>query len=445
MSAPVHGTSSPREALAGRALARRRLLAVYLGRPADDDRSVPRPARALLPGLLAGAAALAGSAGWALVRPAGGPPGWSDGTRVIADTRTGARFVVLRDRDGVRRLHPVPNLASARLLLDPDRTARADGSAPQLVPVRPAALDTLPRGAPLGIPYAPDLLPDPAAAAHPSAVWAACRRADRATALLLLAHRHASGGVLDVRGPDGARWLVDARGVRHRMPRPAVRAALFGPGARALPVDAAFLALLPEGTPITASRLPAGAVLAVRTRGGTRYALALARRTVPVTPFTARLLTALHPGAGHRRVAAADLDLDPDDGGAPGVGAADWPELPPPGDGAVAPVGCVLRAPSGRLAVWSGADWPEPVDPATGVSVAPGAGLLYRVAGGGDRVWLLADTGLAHRLRGDAARRLGYADVTPVRLPESWSRLVPQGPVLDPGCARRSGIGCSLS
>src|SRR3954447_12973999 len=114
---------------------------------------------ALLAGLLFGA--LGGAAGgvYAVLRP-GGDASWRDGTSVIVEAETGARFVY---RDGV--LYPVLNYSSARLVLGANAsTVRASRS----------ALAGVPRGHPVGIAGAPDALP--AAADLLPGNWTLCSR-----------------------------------------------------------------------------------------------------------------------------------------------------------------------------------------------------------------------------------------------------------------------------
>ena len=76
------------------------------------------------------------------------PPDWQHTGLVILDSDGGGRYVL--DNTGV--LHPVTNLASARLLANGVKT----------VSVTTKLLGGTPRGATLGIANAPDMLPDPA-------------------------------------------------------------------------------------------------------------------------------------------------------------------------------------------------------------------------------------------------------------------------------------------
>jgi type VII secretion protein EccB len=339
---------APREELSAGAYARRRMLAGFLdtgaadgapGKRGPDAESAPRPVRAVLPGLVLGAVLLAGFGARDMIRPSA-PEDWGDGRRVVVGEQSGTRYVVLRDGPDGRRLHPVLNLASARLLLDPA------GAGAGSVTVGEGVLDggPIPLGAPLGIPYAPDRLPEAGQLGRPKS-WAVCRRtsgvpaaAPRAEAPVFVlsgAERQRLRGpgrltgsqVLQLVGPHGVRRLVDARGHRFRLggqaggqvdgqgdgqPDRLLRAALFGEGerARAQRVGPDFLSVLHDAGTLDFPRVPGiggtagpalglrdglnriGAVLLAETGGGPQHYLVLRERIAPVGPLTARLLLA---------------------------------------------------------------------------------------------------------------------------------------------------------
>ena len=114
------------------------------GRPRPRP-GVVRSGGAALAGLMVAALALAAVGVYGLLRPAD-DGSWRDGAAVVVERESGARFVYV---DGV--LHPVLNYSSALLILGSD--------APRTALVRRASLAGVPRGVPLGIPGAPDLLP----------------------------------------------------------------------------------------------------------------------------------------------------------------------------------------------------------------------------------------------------------------------------------------------
>lgn len=81
------------------------------------------------------------------------PQGWNAvGEKVIIASKSTTRYVVLKT-DGKVQLHPVLNMASAKLLL---KTGKGD-----VVTVDESILDrgTIPRGVTIGIPYAPTGFP----------------------------------------------------------------------------------------------------------------------------------------------------------------------------------------------------------------------------------------------------------------------------------------------
>src|SRR5262249_37260553 len=111
-------------------------------------------------GVMLAVVALAAVAAYGVLRP-GDSTSWRDGKSVIIERETGARFVY---RDGV--LHPTLNYASALLILGSSQPATAI--------VSHTSLAGVPRGAPLGIPGAPD--PLPAAGDLLTGAWTLCSR-----------------------------------------------------------------------------------------------------------------------------------------------------------------------------------------------------------------------------------------------------------------------------
>lgn len=102
--------------------------------------------RSLLVGLVLGILVTAGAAILAFLRPQG-----AIGDAVIVSGKSsGALYVVVKKEDGSQTLHPVLNLASARLITGTNAEPHA---------VKDDKLGTLPRGPLLGIPGAPAALP----------------------------------------------------------------------------------------------------------------------------------------------------------------------------------------------------------------------------------------------------------------------------------------------
>ncbi|MFI0722443.1 type VII secretion protein EccB [Streptomyces sp. NPDC021224] len=494
--------ASRKEQLNAHGFARRRVVAAFLhpGAAGSDD-GAPRPLHALLPGAVLGAVLLAASGAWGLMRPSA-PTGWdTPGKHVIVADESTTRYVVLNDsRTHEPVLHPVLNMASARLLLDPGGY--------DVIKVRESALDHsgIEHGAPLGIPYAPDRLPRPADAAE-AKVWAVCDRPDGGSgrtvrqAVFVLGRDEAAdvGGpslltgdqVLYVQDEQARQYLVDAGGTRFRLGRagPAGRAkgggdadllprTLFGEDPRPQTVTDDWLGSLTSGTPVDfpavegrgtlvrvggvpSGHATVGTVLRATSAAGEEYYVVTRRGAAPVTRFAALLLLQANAQTDPVR---SSLPPAPQ----PAFLPADWPRGDPHQVNATTgesprEVVCVVLhgtsvAPSApRLRMWTGREYPERVvEGTTSAYVTPGSGLLYQEVSGSDTSggtrYLVTDTGLryavprtgtgggpadASRPTDEVATRLGYADVNPLPIPIGWSELLPRGPVLDTGSAAR--------
>ncbi|MFI5721007.1 type VII secretion protein EccB [Nocardia sp. NPDC051750] len=102
--------------------------------------------RSLLVGLVLGILITAGAAILAFLRPQGA----IGDALIVSGKSSGALYVVVKKEDGSQTLHPVLNLASARLITGSNAEPHA---------VKDDKLGTLPRGPLLGIPGAPAALP----------------------------------------------------------------------------------------------------------------------------------------------------------------------------------------------------------------------------------------------------------------------------------------------
>jgi type VII secretion protein EccB len=308
--------ASRRDELNAYTFAKRRTLASFLQpSPSGSEEGAPKPLRAVVPSLIAGALTLAAFGAWGMFQPTA-PSGWdTPGTRVIVGKQSTTRYVVLRTGKSVR-LHPVLNLASARLLMN--------GADYRVIQVDDKVLDSgkLPRGPILGIPYAPDRLPS-ADEAGRAKRWAVCEQpggkgetvqqatfvlARRDAAALDDRHRLSGGDVLYVRTRAGDRYLVDARGTSYAVTgkeSDTLTNALVGTRAPQL-VSKEWLATLHQGDPIRFPTLPAGVgtpahvpgglsdvenrvgmVLRAETGEGTKYYVVLPGEVRPVSEFTA--------------------------------------------------------------------------------------------------------------------------------------------------------------
>jgi type VII secretion protein EccB len=213
----------------------------------DEARRDPRRRinRVTLAGVLVGVLVMAGF-GIAGFLGAGRGPGLPDAGAVLV-SGSGDRYAVV---DG--RLHPALNLASA-LLVGGDNTTQ----------VRPAALDAVPRGLPVGIPDAPDALP--LRDRLTDAAWTVCAVQSGAATLAPRitvevgfpepqVGRVEEGQAVVARADDGALWLLEG-GRRYRLVDNApVLLGLQGVVTVALPGP--VLDVLPEGLPIAAPAIP---------------------------------------------------------------------------------------------------------------------------------------------------------------------------------------------
>ncbi len=243
-----------------------------------------------------------------------GSSGWKTDGAVIIEKETGAPYVYQGGE-----LHPMLNYASALL---------ATGGAARAVYNEPAdALSGVPRGVMLGIPYAPDSVPD---AAHTvRAPWTLCTAAtvdgsgsQSLTTTLALA-RTPSGSVplgdqgLLVRDPATSLTYLVWHGARYAVAA-SVLPALFG-APTPIPAGTAWLNGLPRGAdiaPLTitgnGSPSPAagaydiGAVLSTQVgTGGVQYWLVLSDGLAPITELQEDIVVS-QGAAAPRTISAVD-------------------------------------------------------------------------------------------------------------------------------------------
>ncbi|MFH8796684.1 type VII secretion protein EccB [Streptomyces sp. NPDC017941] len=446
--------ASRRDELNAYTFAKRRALAAFIQpSPSGSEESAPRPLRGVVPGLVVGVVVLAVFGAWGMLKPAA-KPGWDKPKEhVIIASESTTRYVVLRT-DGKRQLHPVLNMASAKLLLDADKG--------DVIKVDESVLDDgkLPHGATIGIPYAPDRLPSPSEAGSAKR-WAVCERpvqGGRAIqkAAFVLAEREQDrtegpgrlrgGELLYVVGPDKSRYVVDARGRAYRISaeNELLLRTVVGSDREPQRVSREWLATLHRGDRIVFPEVDGvpgadagvaglqdraankvGMVLRARDGDTWRYYVVLPRRVAPVSDFTARLLLSsdelkdVGQQGTARDMSAADIKPASEDFDAEYT----WPTRRPrtPGEStartATAPGGgstvCnVLRdvdagKGSTTLSTWTGPDFPAPLP--TGSSsayVTPGSGQLYRQFTGTDTgsggVFLVTDTGLRYAMQSNS-------------------------------------------
>ncbi|MGW1341469.1 type VII secretion protein EccB [Kribbella sp. NPDC002412] len=409
----------------------------------------------------------------------GGSKAWSKGDAVIVEKETGTRFVYV---DG--RLHPVANYTSALLALGKYGETRR---------VSRRSLRGVPRGPRIGIPDAPDALP--AKDRLLTGGWTQCSQptldptgARTSESVLMVGQRPAGGQTVSDEAllvevlETGDQYLI-SKGYRHQIDR-SDAAATVGLALRSEPwvkVGAAFVAALPDGErimpikpagigrPSTAiperPRTLIGQLFVVKpSSGGVQYYLAAKERLIPISELQYDIQTAYKPMAaayGGKAPRAIELGLvsvgqaapssGPETGKAPrsrptfvaprdGLGTVCAaftpgsavpsisidPQLPPRDEATVTPrrgrMGTALAdrvlVPPGTAAVIEA--MPTDRAPAGTISVVTDMGRIYP----------LADPGVL--------AMLGYADVTPVRIPAMLASRLPQGSGLNPAAATRA-------
>ncbi|MFD5870324.1 type VII secretion protein EccB [Streptomyces sp. NPDC060322] len=438
--------ASRRDELNAYTFAKRRLVAQFLQpHPSGSEEGAPRPLRAVVPGVIVGAVVLAVFGAWGMFKPVA-PQKWDTPyENVIIASKSTTRYVVLKT-DGKTQLHPVLNMSSAKLLLAPDKGT--------VVNVDESVLDSgkIPHGATLGIPYAPDRLPDKTEAGSTKR-WAVCERPGEGgraiqKAAFVFAEREQrktdgtgklrGGEVMYVEGPgpERTRYLVDATGKAYPVKNDELLLRTLVDEGRAQRVSADWLATLHtgdpvsfpsiEGTPGIDAGVPGqlqpgdnkvGMVLAATAGTRTQQYVVLPGRVAPVSDFVAKLLlnsralVNLNPDGKVKHVSAGAFE--------PGEAFGqewDWPtSVPEPVNSASTTSGSrntvcnVLRDVADKdgattLSTWAGRSFPATLP--TGSSsayVTPGSGQLFRQFKGSSPesgpLFLVTDTGLRYAMQ----------------------------------------------
>ncbi|GGT41761.1 type VII secretion protein EccB [Streptomyces chromofuscus] len=444
--------ASRRDQLNAYTFAKRRMLAAFLqSSPDGSEEGAPRPLRAVLPGIIVGIVVMAVFGAWGMFKPTA-PKGWDEpNAKVIVASKSTTRYVVLKT-DGQAQLHPVLNMASAKLLL---QAGQGD-----VVTVAESVLDNgrIPHGVTIGIPYAPDRLPS-AEDAGTAKRWVVCERPSAGgdgsvqKAALVLSSRDVkaiegrgrlSGGqLLYVADRDGRHYVVDAGGTAYPIDKgdELLLRAVVGSGRQPQRVSAGWLDTLHRGDAITfpditgrpgdAADAPGrlgratdkvGMVLRAMDNNAVQYYVVLPGRIAPVSAFVAQLLlfseelAPLGQAGQARQVGPGEI--------VPGTAFGTehhWPTGDPApvneassAKGSRSTICNVLRgvnAATGAttLSTWAGTDFPERLPAGSSAYVTPGSGQLYRqFQGEATRtgpVFLVTDTGLRYVLQsnGDSA------------------------------------------
>lgn len=455
--------ASRRDELNAYTFAKKRTVAAFLQPSATGtEEGAPRPMRAVIPSLIVGGLILAGFGAFGMFKPKA-PKDWAaPGTKVIIGKDSTTRYVVLATGKGKNKkvlLHPVLNLASARLLLNPQQF--------KVIQVSDDILDAgkPPRGPILGIPYAPDRLPSDKEAAKAKR-WAVCEQpgggkggtAQKATFVLGErdmkrtegSKRLTGGHVLYVKGQNGLRYLVDADGTRYLVRgTPAdssvLTRALVG-SREPQSVTEDWLATLHTGSPIDFPVIPGsvkssagvgggltpeqdrvGMVLQAQTGSGPEHYVVLPGKVQPVSDFTAWLLInspqtdTLNMGGKATVVDAASFSPENDLFGT----EYRWPSLKADqvndAGGERDTVCSVLRKvdDKGRttLSTWAGSEYPAEITAGgTSTYVTPGTGLLFTQVQGNQTkpdgsLFLVTDTGLRYAVQANGDSDKGRSDI----------------------------------
>ncbi|MBT3149326.1 type VII secretion protein EccB [Streptomyces sp. CHD11] len=441
---------------------------------------VGRTNRGLAIGIVVSLLIAAGAFVWGLISPSTSDSWRVEGT-LIVDEDTGARYFY----DG-GELRPVLNYASARLLAGASRSGLTSQT------VGTDALRGTPRGFPVGIDGAPDVLPAPEAVAD-ARPWLVCSApADgpgtRDTVLSVAADAEQRplprGSAVLVADPSGARHLV-WQGTRLRIDSRSSALESLGYGtAQPRTVSAAFINALPAGpdlTPVAPAGLGkrgptfgtlstlVGQVFRTSVPGADRSQHYLLREEglVPLTNTQAALQlsdpeTTRKAYEGESAV-VRELDagtlkghLAPGGGGFVADAAGRMPESPPrladvaaqdavcssvtpgspSGPGVQVGVALVGQEALGPAVKRSATGITEACQAVDAVVVPPGGGALVDAgsATGGDvggSRYLVADTGVKYRVPADEdVSALGYGDGQARIVPSLLLAMLPTGPDL---------------
>lgn len=420
---------------------------------------------------------LTGFGVYGLIVP-GGKDSWRSGDVVIVEKETGTRYVYVAGR-----LHPVANYVSALLVLQRHAPIRS---------VSRRSLVDVPRGARIGIPDAPDSLPDRRQLLAGS--WSMCSQpvvdytgAEVDESVLLVGQEPLSGqrlgdSALLVAVPETGEEYLLWRGFRHR-----IRAAdkvVVGLALQSEPwarIGVELISALPEGAPLTPVALPdlgatssaiegrsdlrIGQLMLLQTAGGFRqYYLVEASRLRPISALQFDIQVAYPESAqaydGEQPVALPLDTVDAADS-RQGPKVASTPGSPP----LVRPAFLGARETGSTLCATFAPARPVPAlmvdavlparDPMTStagrtvrgtpladrVVVPPGRAALVESMPGG-ALSVVTDLGVQHPMAGPSVlATLGFDGVTPVRMPASLVARLPAARGLDPAAAMRQVTG----
>ncbi|WP_154792880.1 type VII secretion protein EccB [Occultella kanbiaonis] len=443
--------ATKKELIAAQNFSRRRLLTAFVsGAPGGRELEPAKPLVGVVAGAVLSVLVVVGSliAGFFTGSL---PDGWEDSSLVVVDT--GARYVA---RGGT--LYPVANITSAQLL--------ATGEDGELLVVQASEDDLagLPRSSVMvGIEGAPDALPTPDSLINVG-WWACALDVERTWVDLDSAH----AGVEDPRGAlvvvDGAYYYISG-GYRYLVAEQDLTALSLFLGfsaTGAYEVSARWLNLFTEGTPIERLSVPGagdplpgpaaeiggelevGSVVRLRSASGDTGAVHVFTADGALVELSAVALELYYMGTGLTPDDVVTLDNSevqqvPIEDSA-GLVPVDWPTQPLPAvEGELQPCAQLVAeddpaaagAPSSVALVAA----PPPEDGDGEVSVAPGAGALVQLDGGGTQggYALIDERGRMYPIpvtSTDVILLLGYGEVEIPRVSQFWAALFPAGPTL---------------
>jgi type VII secretion protein EccB len=452
--------ASRRDQLQSHQFLTQRVISALVMRESDPPQSpLRRGIGAAFAGIMISVMVAAGFGVYGLLTKTGGDD-WKANGSVVIERETGATYVY---QDG--ELHPMLNYASALLVT---------GSAPRTVFRKPAsALNSVPRGVMLGIPDAPDSLPD---SGHTTgAPWTVCS-VNGATSLVL-ASAPAQAAALGDRGllvgdPATGGAILVWHGVRHAVAA-SVLPALFGV-VTPIDVGAAWLNAIPQGPDIAPLGVPGrgepsaaapgydvGDLVSTQVgTGGVQYWMVVDAGLAPITELQKDV--AMSKGAAEPEQISPAAATSIHRGSLPGQSDAQSLPAKPPSLAAAPGAMCATFRNAGAPSVSIGGVNQAPGTPTRG-RAGNGAVLADRVAASPGRVaivrvmasqnspiggyYLVTDLGIRYAVASDdVLKMLGYQPDQAVAMPADLVQLIPSGPALDPAAAAQpapSGPGGS--
>ncbi|MBT8227787.1 MAG: type VII secretion protein EccB [Dactylosporangium sp.] len=414
---------------------------------------------------------------YGILRP-GGATSWKDGASIIQEKETGTRYIYRDDM-----LRPVLNYASALLAM---------GANAPTTQVSRNSLVAVPRGPMIGIPYAPDSVPE--AKRLLGGAWALCTKPTKtesgqqvATTVLTVGEPPSGGQALDeqgllVRDPSNDRLYLIWHDRRYEIADETIvlEALALGTTPQAA-AGGAWLNALPAGEPIGTIRLPGlgktstavsdavvGQVYVVANEAGDKqYYLVNTASLVPISQLQADVLLAdpvIINKAYNGRSAPQALPLSAAAATSARKATVVYENTQPP---ATTPTIATLAGEDPALCASYASGRAEPkvlldadVRAVTNAArttgqTAAGTPLADRVVvrGGhgalvaampspdapGGALHLVTDLGMRYPLASNEVPSIfGYSTKNIVKLPASLIARIPSGPSLDPAAATRS-------